>query len=166
MEVKIPMAFLACSFSTGGECSVLSFMCLVTHTHEHTHTRGISVRFACCSRLTPSLLTLFVQSLNGPVIQELTGSVEGVESQSMDGGRRGAGSLETGWWQPQPGGLSLQMHSLTLKFIHVCSWTFSYQNHFIQVVEPLGIISWETEYRMRGSLDLSVRITNVMIYCK
>lgn len=29
--------------------------------------------------------------------------MEGVESQSMDGGRR-VGSLETGWWQPQPGG--------------------------------------------------------------
>lgn len=105
MKLKSPVVFIVCSFSTGGGLTLVmvsSPLCASQHTHVDTRTRGISVLFACCARLPPTLLTLFVQSLHGPVIQELTGSVEGMESQSMDGGRRGAESLETGWWQPQP----------------------------------------------------------------
>ena len=101
----IPVVFIVCSFSTGGDLTLSCCPPLYAphSTHMDTRTLGVSVQFAWCARLPPSLLTLFVQSLHGPVIQELTGSVEGVESQSMDGGRESGNGLVavTAWW-PKP----------------------------------------------------------------
>ena len=103
--MEIPVVLTVCSFSAGGDLTLWCCPPLYAPHSAHTATRtlGISVRFACCARLPPSLLTLFVQSLHGPVIQELTGSVEGVESQSMDGGRESGNGLVavTAWW-PKP----------------------------------------------------------------
>ena len=148
--MEIPVALTVCSFSAGGDLTLWCCPPLYAPHSAHTATRtlGISVRFACCARLPPSLLTLFVQSLHGPVIQELTGSVEGVESQSMHGGRESGNGLVavTAWWpKPAEALLDFEVYFIffTLKFKHICSWTSSYQNHVIQVPK---MIPWESSH--------------------
>lgn len=83
--------------------------------------------FRCGSLAAPGSLPYLFPSLysllNGPVIQEIDRECErgGKAADGVEGGRE-VGSLETAWRQPQPGGLSPQMHCLTLKkFIHIFS---------------------------------------------
>lgn len=49
------------------------------------------------------------------------GGVKGEERQQMEWREEGSGHLEMAWGQLQPGGVSPQMHCLTLKFIYIVS---------------------------------------------